>query len=86
MGRLAGPVPEFNTASLFFRRIHIRGVGVYDYSAAEAQEAWSRIVEALARSGARPQVDEVFSFSALPEAFERLKAGPMGKVIVRIGE
>lgn len=82
VGRLAGEVPSFNTASLFFRRIHIRGVGVYDYSAAEAQEAWAGIVATLARTGARPTVDQVFDFEQLPEAFARLMEGPMGKVVV----
>src|SRR5688500_7480820 len=28
VGRLAGPVPQFNTASLFFRRLRIGGVAV----------------------------------------------------------
>ncbi len=85
VGRLAGPVPSFNTASLFFRRIHIRGVAVYTYSAAEAREAWDQIVAVLARTGARPLVDSVFDFDQLPQAFDRLKEGPMGKVLLRVG-
>jgi NADPH2:quinone reductase len=32
VGRLAGPVPQFNTASLFFRRITIKGVHVGDFT------------------------------------------------------
>jgi hypothetical protein len=31
VGRLAGPVPEFNTAALFFRRIRLGGVAVSTY-------------------------------------------------------
>ena len=38
----------------------------------------------LAKSGARPQVDRVFPFEQLPEAFERLRGGPMGKVLMRV--
>ncbi len=53
VGRLAGPVPEFNTASLFFRRIKIGGVAVGTYKARESQEAWRGIVEMLNRSGAQ---------------------------------
>lgn len=82
VGRLAGPVPSFNTASLFFRRVHIRGVGVYTYTAPEARETWGRIVQTMALTGARPLVDRTFGFADLPKAFERLRAGPMGKVLL----
>lgn len=82
VGRLAGPVPGFNTASLFFRRIQIRGVGVYTYSAVEAREAWGLIVEAMARTGDGPLIDSVFPFEQLPQAFARLREGPLGKVLL----
>jgi NADPH:quinone reductase len=35
VGRLAGPVPSFNTATMFFRRLRIGGVAVGAYSNAE---------------------------------------------------
>jgi NADPH:quinone reductase len=38
----------------------------------------------LARSGARPLVDRVFQFEQLPQAFERLEHGPMGKVLLNV--
>ena len=37
VGRLAGPVPDFNTASLFFRRIGIGGVAVGAYTPDESR-------------------------------------------------
>lgn len=85
VGRLAGPVPQFNTASLFFRRARIGGVAVGTYTAAESQSAWKSIVALLQRTGAKPLVDHVFEFEQLPEAFEQLKKGPMGKVLLRVG-
>ena len=60
------------------------GVGVYAYSAEEAQEAWRQITATLARTGARPLVDSVFGFGELPGAFRRLREGPMGKVLLRV--
>jgi NADPH:quinone reductase len=84
VGRLAGPVPQFNTASLFFRRIRIGGVAVGNYTRSEAQTAWNAVVELLRQAGARPIVDRVFPFDQILAAFERLKAGPMGKVLVEI--
>jgi NADPH2:quinone reductase len=84
VGRLAGPVPSFNTATLFFRRIRLGGVAVTAWSNTESRAAWQQIVDLLARAGARPQVDKVFPFDQLPQAFERLAQGPMGKVLLRL--
>jgi NADPH:quinone reductase len=84
VGRLAGPVPSFNTAALFFRRIRMGGVAVGANTAAESQENWRRVLALLARTKARPQVDQVFPFDQLPQAFERLAQGPMGKVLLAV--
>jgi NADPH2:quinone reductase len=84
VGRLAGPVPNFNTAALLFRRLRVGGIAVGAYTNAESREAWGQVLELLHRTGARPLVDEVFAFDQLPAAFERLAKGPMGKVLVRV--
>src|SRR5664280_243165 len=84
VGRLAGPVPSFNTATLFFRRLRLGGVAVGAWSNAESRAAWQQVVDLLARAGARPQVDKVFPFDQLPQAFERLARGPMGKVLLAV--
>jgi NADPH2:quinone reductase len=84
VGALAGPVPQFNTATLFFRRLRIGGVAVGTYSPAESQEAWERALGLLAPTNTKPLVDRVFAFDELPEAFERLKSGPMGKVVLAV--
>lgn len=84
VGRLAGPVPNFNTATLFFRRIRIGGVAVGAYTAAEALAGWQEVLKLLAHSGARPLVDSVFPFDQLPKAFARLAEGPLGKVLLQV--
>ena len=84
VGRLAGPVPEFNTASLFFRRLRIGGVAVGSYTSSESRTAWQAILETLARTGAKPLIDSVFAFDQLPAAFARLKEGPLGKVLIAV--
>jgi NADPH2:quinone reductase len=86
VGRSAGPVPEFNTATLLFRKNRIGGVSVGDYSAAQAHEAWVKIVARLEQIGRRPVVDRVFAFEEVKAAFARLAEGPMGKVLVRVAE
>lgn len=84
VGRLAGPVPQFNTATLFFRRVRLGGVQVGAYTPDEAQAAWRKILDLLARVGAKPLVDSVHPFDRLPQAFARLKEGPMGKVLLAV--
>ena len=84
VGRLAGPVPSFNTATLFFRRIRLGGVAASAWTNPESHAAWREILKLLARAGARPQVDKVFLFDQLPQAFARLAQGPMGKVLVAV--
>lgn len=84
VGRLAGPVPSFNTASLFFRRLRIRGVAVGTYTAREARAAWEAVLQHLRRSGQKPVVDTVFPFANLPDAFARLAKGPIGKVLLQV--
>lgn len=84
VGRSGGPVPEFNTAALFFRRNRIGGVSVGDYTPEAAHEAWEKIVARLQHDGRRPVVDRVFKFEDVKAAFARLAEGPMGKVLVRV--
>jgi NADPH2:quinone reductase len=84
VGRLAGPVPQFNTSSLFFRRIRIGGVAVGDYTPAQSRAAWGLVANILDDAKVRPVVDSVHPFDQLPAAFERLHAGPMGKVLLRL--
>ena len=84
VGRLAGPVPNFNTATLFFRRIRLGGVAVGAYTNAESRAAWQAVCRLLRDTGSRPLVDSVFPFSRLGEAFNRLARGPMGKVLVQV--
>jgi NADPH2:quinone reductase len=85
VGRSGGTVPEFNTATLFFRRNRIGGVAVGDFTPETAQAAWTRILYQLQKTGKRPVVDRVFPFDEVKQAFERLTGGPMGKVLIRVG-
>lgn len=84
VGRSAGEVPSFNTASLFFRRNRIGGVAVSDFTAEGAQSAWKEITRRLNAVGQRPVIDHVFAFDEVKQAFARLAEGPMGKVLVQV--
>jgi NADPH:quinone reductase len=84
VGRSGGTVPEFNTATLLFRRIRMGGVHVGDYTAAQAQVIWKEIVDRLQTVGQRPEIDSRVPFEEVKKGFTRLAQGPMGKVLVRI--
>jgi NADPH2:quinone reductase len=84
VGRSGGSVPDFNTATLFFRRNRIGGVAVSDYTPEGAQAAWTEITTRMRGVNQKPVVDSVFAFEDVKPAFERLAQGPMGKVLVRV--
>jgi NADPH2:quinone reductase len=86
VGRSGGPVPDFNTGMLFFRRNRIGGVAVADYTPESARETWREIVARLNAIGKRPVIDGVYPFEEVKAAFARLQQGPMGKVVVRVAE
>ena len=86
VGRSAGAVPQFNTAMLLFRRNRIGGVAVSAYTPEAAQVVWRDILAYLAKTGQRPVIDSVFPFADVKQAFARLAHGPMGKVLVRVGD
>ena len=86
VGRSGGAVPEFNTGSLFFRRLRVGGVAVGDYAAEDAQAAWKEIVTRLKSVNRKPVIDRVFAFEDVKEGFARLAQGPMGKVVIQVAE
>jgi len=52
----------------------------------ESSAGWWDVLGLLARTGARPLVDSVLPFDRLPDAFARLAAGPMSKVLLAAPE
>lgn len=84
VGLLAGLRAEFAVGLLIHKQLRIQGVSVGSYAPEEAQSAWAHIVEALNRTGARPVIDQSFPLNDVPGAFDRLAAGPMGKVLIAI--
>lgn len=84
VGRSGGPVPDFNTGTLFFRRNRVGGVSVADYTPEAAQEVWKNIVARLRAANRRPVIDSIHPFDRVKEAFARLSEGPMGKVLVQV--
>ena len=84
VGQLGGPVPNFDTGTLFSRWLRIGAMALSLYTPEQHRAAWQDLVAILAHAGVRPLVDRVFPFEELPQAFEHLAGGPMGKVVVKV--
>jgi NADPH:quinone reductase-like Zn-dependent oxidoreductase len=84
VGELGGAVPNFYTGTLFSRWLRIGAMALSEYTPDQHRTAWQDLVAILAGSGARPLIDRVFPFEELPQAFERLAEGPMGKVVLKV--
>ncbi|MDZ4857401.1 MAG: NAD(P)-dependent alcohol dehydrogenase [Candidatus Hydrogenedentes bacterium] len=83
VGLLGGFMAEISLGHLIFKRARIEGVAVGAYTAGQAQDAWTKILAASQKTGAKPIIDSEFAFDDVHAAFNRLAEGPMGKVIVR---
>jgi NADPH2:quinone reductase len=69
---------------LFSRWLRIGAMALSLYTPEEHRAAWHDLLAIMARTGARPLIDRVFGFEELPQAFERLASGPMGKVVLKV--
>jgi NADPH2:quinone reductase len=85
IGLLAGRTSELDMGMVLFKQVRIEGVHVGRFAPAEAQAAWTSVVQTMDESGARPVLDRTFGMESVPEAFVRLAGGHLGKVLVRIG-
>lgn len=82
IGALGGIASEINPLSLLFERREIHGIHVGDFTEAEAREAWEKMTALFAPRQVRPVIDRIFPFDQVQEAFEYMKGGPMGKVVI----
>ncbi|MBT5938510.1 MAG: zinc-binding dehydrogenase, partial [Rhodospirillaceae bacterium] len=78
---------EVDPVQIIFKRLQIYGLQVSLYEAEESQRALQELLEVLEPSKGKIMIDKVFPFDQVQEAFEHMRHGPMGKVIVGpIGE
>ena len=82
VGALGGVNCEINPVQIIFKRLQIHGMQVSMYKAVEAQQALKDLLKVLMPTKARLLIDKIFPFDQVQEAFEHMRRGPMGKVIV----
>ena len=84
IGLLAGRKAEIDMGLLLFKQARVEGVHVGQFAPDEAQAAWKRIVETMKNADVRPVIDRVFPMGEVQEAFDRLRGGHLGKVLVDV--
>lgn len=84
VGLLAGISPKIQLGLMIHKGLRVQGLSVSAYSGEESRAAWREIVALLDRGGRRPPIDSVHAFDAVPAAFARMSAGPLGKVAIAV--
>jgi NADPH2:quinone reductase len=82
IGALGGIAAAIDPTQVIFKRLQILGIHVAKYSDAGVQKAWADLCRLLAPLGARMPIDRIFPFEEVPAAFEHLRRGPLGKVVI----
>lgn len=78
VGFLAGPGLSFDAVPLMLKRVRLQGVTVGH------RRAFERLARFVELRRLHPVIDTTFAFADAPGAFDRLDAGPFGKVVVEI--
>lgn len=86
IGLLAGLTPAVHLGLMIHKCLRVQGASVSSYLTGGADVAWEGILAALEAAGQRPLVDSVYGMMALKSGFARLSEGPLGKVVIAIGD
>ncbi len=86
VGALGGTSSTIDPTHLIFNRLQLHGIQVAMYSDTGVQMAWEEIVRLIGPLHAKVPIEAVFPFSGVKEAFERLRQGPFGKVLIAVGD
>ena len=84
IGMLGGRASTIELGQVLFKQLRIEGVHVGKFVPTQAQDAWKRIIETLSNVGQKPLISKVFPMDQVQEAFEHLRQGHMGKVLVQV--
>lgn len=82
VGALGGIDCRIDPTVLIFKRLQLHGIQVGMYSDSGVQRAWREICDRIEPKRSKVRIDRIFPFEQVPEAFEHLRKGPMGKVVV----
>ncbi|MCV3206955.1 NAD(P)-dependent alcohol dehydrogenase [Mesorhizobium sp. YC-39] len=76
IGLLGSMELSFPILPFMRNRIVVQGISIGH------RRAFERMNQAVETLAIKPVIDKVFSFDEVPQAFERLEAGPFGKIVI----
>jgi len=82
VGALGGVRSQIDVVTIIFQRLQIHGIQLNTYTDAEVHQAWQDIMRLLRPRQGKIPVDRVFPFEQVQEAFEHMRGGTMGKVVI----
>jgi NADPH2:quinone reductase len=82
IGALGGIKSEIDPTKLIFKRLQVHGIQVAMYTDSGVQEAWENIYDVIKPMQAKVLIDKIFPFDLVQEAFEHMRQGPLGKVLI----
>ena len=82
IGALAGINCEISPVGIIFKRLQIHGMQVSMYKADESQRSLKELLAVLEPNKVALKIDKIFPFEEVQEAFEYMRYGPLGKVLI----
>ncbi len=82
IGALGGIKSQIDPINIIFKRLQIHGIQVAMYSDAGVRKAWDDLCKVIGPTKGKIAIDKIFTFEEVQEAFEHMRHGPMGKVLV----
>jgi len=86
VGLLADLKSEVSVALLIHKNLRLQGLSVSAFTADEAREAWGSVLDCYGHCSKRPIISRIFPMEEVQEAFEHMKEGHLGKVVVRVSD
>ena len=84
VGLLANLKAEVSIPLLIHKNLRLQGLSVSAFTAKEAHIAWKGVLECYARCSKRPMISRIFPLEQVQEAFEHMREGHLGKVVIRV--
>ncbi len=80
IGVLDGFETKLNVQPLLFKKPKLHGIGV------GSTQTLRNVVQAIETLNLKPWIDQVYSFDDVPAAFEHLKHGALGKIVIELSK
>ena len=82
IGALGGINSMIDPLDIIFKRVQVHGIQVSMFAEDNIQDVWADLCRVLEPTEGKVLIDKIFPFDQVQEAFEHMRHGPMGKVVI----